>query len=222
MEKISLEIYDSRFISLLINFPVNFHGKLNNQLFILAHGSSNDMYHPLLEGVTKEYLSEGAVVVRFNFFFCEEGKVSRRIKEENRKTWISVFNYLKKRFPDKEITAGGKSLGSRVAAGLIVNDLIRPDRFIAFGYPLHSKTFFKKTNHMELVNINVSSLLFIGENDPLCRLNLFASFYMEMKNVEYLVIENGDHGLSDSGIYKRNIFDLIKEKTINWVSLSKG
>jgi predicted alpha/beta-hydrolase family hydrolase len=218
-KKVFIEVYKNRRISAVIKSPRKI-GSLSGCIFIIAHGSSNDLNHDLIKGVSDIYCANGATTVRFNFLFKEEKKVSDDIKKDNFVSYIKIFEYVKKNLASKNdyIFACGKSLGAKVGAELISSNKIMPNGFLSFGYPLHSKHYFGRLKFFPLRNISVPSFFFTGEYDPLCRKELFFEGLTKLDiDCRHFIVKNGDHGLRVGSQYSDKLFKNIFKETEQWI-----
>lgn len=215
-----IEVVKNKSVSLVLDNFVS-PGFLSDYIFIFAHGSSNDLNHPLLKGITKEYTANGAACLRFNFLFKEEN-FFENISDNNLAAYVNVFNFVKKELNEKnkKVIVCGKSLGAKVAARAISERLITPHGFIAFGYPLHSYNTPNILKQNFIKNIKIPCLFFCGTKDPLCNHFVLEKCLKELElNFAIDLIKNGDHGLGIEKQYNPDIFSQILNSTKCWLEL---
>ncbi|MGM0419164.1 MAG: alpha/beta family hydrolase [Thermodesulfobacteriota bacterium] len=217
-DKFLLEIEQSRHVSVKID-SYDKPGPLSGFIFLLAHGSSNDMNHPLLENIASVFAKSGGTAVRFNFLFREEGVYTKSVKKENALTAVKIYNYAEEKYSsyNKKIIVCGKSLGAKVFGTLIKDKVISPSGFISFGYPLHAKNGFKNVKSDVPLNIDLPALFFTGENDELCRYDLIKDLLRKKYKSGLIMIKNADHGLSYNKVYTDEILEKILRSVVNWL-----
>jgi predicted alpha/beta-hydrolase family hydrolase len=223
-KKIFIDICKKRKISALITEPLK-KGSLSGCVFVIAHGSSNDMHHNLIRGVSDIYSANGGKTIRFNFLFREENIISRTIRMDNSLSYLKAYEYAGKNLVSENdlVFACGKSLGSKVGAELISSGRICPDGFISFGYPLHSKNYFDRLKFRPLESLNVPSMFFTGEHDPLCKIDFFTQGLNRLKiNSRLHIIKKADHGLGIDKKYSESIFEEIFQSTSDWINASRS
>jgi len=107
-------------------------------ILVLAHGANNNMDQPLIAGLHERLAREGLVTVRFNFPYAEEGRKRPDSDEAMEGVFRLVLEYVGdlEEFKGLEMFLGGKSMGARLAAQLVAQD-VGANGLIFLGYPLH-------------------------------------------------------------------------------------
>jgi predicted alpha/beta-hydrolase family hydrolase len=218
-DKFLVEIEQNRHVSIKIDSSDK-PGPLSGFIFLLAHGSSNDMNHPLLENIALFFAKNGGIAIRFNFLFRKENVYTKSVKKDNALTAYTIYKYAQKKYESekKKIIVCGKSLGAKVFGTLIKDKILFPSGFISLGYPLHAKNGFKNVKSDVPLSIDLPSLFFTGENDELCRYELIKDLLQKKNNSKLILIENTDHGLSYNKSYTDEIFKIILSCVIKWVN----
>ncbi|MBI4642787.1 MAG: hypothetical protein HY743_03425 [Deltaproteobacteria bacterium] len=108
-------------------------------ILVLAHGANNNMDHPLIAGVHERLAREGVVTVRFNFPYMEEGRKHPDPDPALEGVFRLVVEYVgeMEEFKGLEMFLGGKSMGARLAAQIVAQD-VGANGLVFLGYPLHS------------------------------------------------------------------------------------
>lgn len=193
---ITLPLSDQETVNGILTEPVQENHK-NNTGIVFAHGMSNDMHHPSLEGVVRGLAKLGYVTLRFNFPFKDRGKTSADPDHRLIKTWQAALSFMHDHsgYEIRTLAAAGKSLGARIASMAAAQGAITPDRLIFLGYPLHAPGKKDRLRDAHLPDISTPMLFFEGTRDPFCDLNILPGV-MERLNApaKLVVIEGGDHG----------------------------
>jgi uncharacterized protein len=169
---------------------------------IVAHGAGNDMRNRFLEGVAAGLTGGGVSSMRFNFPFTEEGRRSPDRAPILIDTWRSALEQTAPRAGGLPLTAGGKSLGGRMASMLAAED---PGAFpgralVFFGYPLHPPGRPDKPRIDHLGKIRVPMLFIQGTADPLATFAMIQEVVGNLGSVARLhVVEGGDHSFRIRG-----------------------
>jgi predicted alpha/beta-hydrolase family hydrolase len=170
---------------------------------LLAHGSRNDLDHPLLAFMAARLpvLAE-ATVLRFNFPYAERGGDAPDSQGVLEAAFKAAYTHLVAE-TDRSggpVFVGGKSLGGRVAAELvsrrIEGDGVAAAGLVELGYPLHAPGRTDRPNLKPLRHIDVPSLFCIGSRDPFCDLDLFRPLVPRLTRPgELYVVDDGDHSM---------------------------
>jgi predicted alpha/beta-hydrolase family hydrolase len=141
-------------------------------ILVLAHGANNNMDHPLIAGLHEALAQEGLVTVRFNFLYAEEGRKKPEPDEALEGVFRLVLEYVGEleEFSGLELFLGGKSMGARLAAQLVAQD-VGANGLVFLGYPLHPPGRPEKLRDQPLYQLPCPSLFVEGGRDPFCHLN---------------------------------------------------
>ncbi|MGI2259831.1 alpha/beta family hydrolase [Shewanella sp. GXUN23E] len=115
--------------------------KVGGDLVLLAHGAGADMNHEFMAAMAKGLAAKGMCVVRFNFPYMQKcaGDGKRRPPDRAPNLLACFEHYL-----DLAVNAGaariylmGKSMGSRMAAIMVADDLVagKVAGVVCLGYP---------------------------------------------------------------------------------------
>ena len=141
-------------------------------ILVLAHGSNNNMDQPLIAGVHASLAKEGVVTVRFNFPYVEEGKKHPDPDPALEGVFRLVVDYVgeMEEFRGLEMFLGGKSMGARLAAQIVAQD-VGANGLVFLGYPLHAPGKPERLRDQALYMLPCPSLFIQGGRDPFCHLD---------------------------------------------------
>jgi predicted alpha/beta-hydrolase family hydrolase len=140
-------------------------------ILILGHGANNTMDHPLIAGVHDRLAREGIVMVRFNFPYAEEGKKrpdSEAVLEGAFRLLVEYVAEMEE-FKGLEMFLGGKSMGARLAAQIVAQD-VGASGLVFLGYPLHPPGKPEQLRDRPLYELPCPPLFIQGSRDPFCQL----------------------------------------------------
>lgn len=142
-------------------------------VLILGHGANNTMDHPLIAGVHERLAREGIVMVRFNFPYAEEGKKLPDPDPVLEGAFRLLVEYVAEmeEFKGLELFLGGKSLGARLAAQIVAQD-VGASGLVFLGYPLHPPGKPEQLRDRPLMALPCPPLFIQGGRDPFCQLEL--------------------------------------------------
>ncbi len=141
-------------------------------ILILAHGANNNMDHPLIAGLHESLAREGMVTLRFNFPYAEAGRKRTDPDEALEGVFRLVVEYVAEleEFRGLEMFLGGKSMGARLAAQIVAQD-VGASGLVFLGYPLHPPGKPEKLRDQALYRLPCPALFIAGGRDPFCYLN---------------------------------------------------
>ena len=141
-------------------------------VLILAHGANNNMDYPLIADLHERLAREGLVTVRFNFPYAEEGRKSPDPEPVLEGVYRLVVEYVAQQdeFNGLEIFLGGKSMGARLAAQIVAQD-VGAGGLVFLGYPLHPPGKPEQLRDRPLYALPCPVLFISGSRDPFCRLD---------------------------------------------------
>jgi len=150
-------------------------------VLILGHGANNTMDHPLIAGVHERLAREGVVTVRFNFPYAEEGKKHPDPDPVLEGALRLVVAYVAEmeEFKGLEMFLGGKSMGARLAAQLVAQDL-GASGLVFLGYPLHPPGRPEQLRDRPLYALPCPALFLQGGRDPFCHLDRLGTVLTHM------------------------------------------
>jgi len=142
-------------------------------ILVLAHGANNNMDQPLIAGLHERLARQGLVTVRFNFPYAEEGRKPPNSDVALEGIFRLVLEYVGEleEFKGLEMFLGGKSMGARLAAQLVAQD-VGANGLVFLGYPLHPPGKPEKLRDQPLYQLPCPVLFIEGSRDPFCRLDL--------------------------------------------------
>jgi len=224
--RFSIPMPDGSTISARADAPTHRAGR--TPILLLAHGSRNDLDHPLLAFVANHLAATAdTTVVRFNFPYAERGGDTPDPAALLETTLKTAFEHARTRIaePGSVVFVGGKSLGGRVAAEMISRraegDGVAAAGLIELGYPLHAPGRTDRPNLRPLRHIDVPSLFCIGTRDPFCNLALFAPVVPTLTHPgELYVVQEGDHSFllpRSSGLPPEGAYGEIAERIAGFI-----
>ncbi|XP_035688921.1 testis-expressed protein 30-like [Branchiostoma floridae] len=134
---------------------------------ILTHGAGGDMDHAHLRGVAQVLAGAGYLCLRFT---CKGLNISYRIR-----AFTAVLDYLRKKVTPtlQGCIVGGRSMGSRAAAGVALADTSGFVRgVLCLSYPLHPPGKPDKLR-TDVFRLRVPTLFISGTRDPMCPAGCF-------------------------------------------------
>jgi predicted alpha/beta-hydrolase family hydrolase len=140
-------------------------------ILILGHGANNTMDHPLIAGVHDRLARAGIVMVRFNFPYAEEGKKRPDPEPVLEGAFRLLVEYVAEleEFKGLELFLGGKSMGARLAAQIVAQD-VGASGLVFLGYPLHPPGKPEQLRDRPLYALPCPPLFIQGGRDPFCQL----------------------------------------------------
>jgi len=150
-------------------------------VLILGHGANNTMDHPVIAGVQERLVREGLVMVRFNFPYAEEGKKRPDPDPVLEGAFRLVVAYVTEmeEFKGLELYLGGKSMGARLAAQIVAQD-VGASGLVFLGYPLHPPGRPEQLRDRPLYALPCPPLFIQGGRDPFCQLDLLGKVMGQM------------------------------------------
>ena len=141
-------------------------------ILVLAHGANNNMDNPLIAGVHELLAREGVVTVRFNFPYMEEGRKHPDPDAALEGVFRLVVDYVgeMEEFKGLEMFLGGKSMGARLAAQIVAQD-VGANGLVFLGYPLHAPGKPERLRDQALYQLPCPALFIQGGRDPFCHLD---------------------------------------------------
>lgn len=199
-------------------------GPRKKTAIIVAHGAGNDMNNPLIASFAEGLSASGYPALRFNFLYKEHGGKAPDNEDTLIRAWQSAYRTLEQ-VPGLDVDvriAAGKSMGGRIASQMVADGLLRLDRLIFLGYPLHPVNNKEKLRDMHLYQIKIPMLFFAGTRDPLCDLSRLETVLKKLRATWDLhTIEGGDHSFhvpKSIGTRDEEVYRIIIEKTLAWLA----
>ncbi len=149
------------------------------------------MDSPFLNIIADELVQRNHKVVRFEFPYMAERRVTTKKRPPNRmpvleETWQNVIKTLK----STRLFIGGKSMGGRVASMVADNASVRG--VICLGYPFHPPGQPNKLRVEHLQSMKTATLILQGVRDTFGNEGEVGSYKLS-KNVQISWIPDGDH-----------------------------
>jgi len=158
----------------------------------LAHGAGASMDSLFMQYFAEKLGSVGFRVVRFEFPYMAERRVTGTKKPPNRgpvliDTWMAVADAL----GPANLIVGGKSMGGRIAS--MIADEAGVRGLVALGYPFHPPGKPEKFRTEHLAGLKTPALFCQGVRDPFGTRDEAAGFTLS-KAIRFHWLEDGDHG----------------------------
>ncbi|MDP8255167.1 MAG: hypothetical protein P9M14_05415 [Candidatus Alcyoniella australis] len=187
----------------------------NFTLFVLAHGVSNNMDHPIMRTVAHGLVDLGHEVALFNFPFTHAGNQT----PDPEPVLVGSLEFVARAAVngrDVRLILGGKSLGARIAA-LTVSMGFQCDGLIFLGFPLHTPDFHSETRD-ELIKSVTRPMLFVqGTRDPFCHLDLLTTTLRQVQVPHQVhLVQGGEHSYVVKGRSMREIYEEIVVQINGW------
>jgi len=191
------------------------------RVVVLAHGAGNDMHAPFLRYMQEGLARHGALSVRFNFPYKEQGRKAPDRAPLLEATWRAVIDAVRSEAGDLPLVLGGKSMGGRIASQVVAagEDC---GGLLLLGYPLHPARRPERLRSAHLASIRCPMLFVQGTRDPLCDLALLERELASVPAPWRLhVVEGGDHSFKvpkRSGRSEAQVWDDILEAAAAWAA----
>jgi len=189
-------------------------------VLILAHGANNNMEQPLIVGVHERLARQGVVTVRFNFPYVEEGRKKPDNDEVLEGSFRLVIEYIaeQEEFKGLEMFLGGKSMGARLAAQLVSQD-VGASGLVFLGYPLHPPGKPDKLHDQPLYLLPCPPLFIVGSRDPFCQLDRLGQVLTRMPvRTDVHVIPGGGHSFETNlGVMSPETLEEVSRVILGWL-----
>jgi predicted alpha/beta-hydrolase family hydrolase len=189
-------------------------------ILVLAHGANNNMEQPLIVGLHERLARQGLVTVRFNFPYVEAGRKNPDSDEVMEGVFRLMLEYVgeMEEFKGLEMFLGGKSMGARLAAQLVAQD-VGANGLIFLGYPLHPPGKPERMRDKPLYQLPCPALFIEGSRDPFCPLDRLGQVLAKMPvRSDLHVIPGAGHSFeSGSGSVSPETLDEISRVIIGWL-----
>ncbi|MEQ8318942.1 MAG: dienelactone hydrolase family protein [Rhodospirillales bacterium] len=159
----------------------------------LAHGAGAPMDSDWMNMVAAAVAEKGFRVVRFEFPYMAERRVTGKKKPPNparilEATWMEVIADL----GTDNLVIGGKSMGGRMAS--MVCDAAGVRGVVCMGYPFHPPGRPEKLRTEHLATLKTPTLICQGERDPFGTRDEVPGYTLS-KRIKVHWSPDGDHGL---------------------------
>lgn len=189
-------------------------------ILVLAHGANNYMDSPLIAGLHEKLARQGLVTVRFNFPYAEEGRKRPDPDEALEGVYRLVLEYVAEleEFKGLELYLGGKSMGARLAAQLVAQE-VGASGLVFFGYPLHPPGKPEHLRDKPLYLLPCPTLFIEGGRDPFCRLDLLGEVLgkMPVRSDLHVIPKAGHSYEHDGGTLAPELLDEICRVILGWL-----
>jgi uncharacterized protein len=189
-------------------------------VLVLAHGANNDMDSPLIAGLHEVLARQGLVTVRFNFPYSEEGRKRPDPDAVLEDVYRLVLGYVAEmeEVKDLELYLGGKSMGARLAAQLVAQE-VGASGLIFLGYPLHPPGRPERLRDQPLYQLPCPALFIEGAHDPFCRLDLLGQVLgkMPVRTDLHLIPGVGHSFKAHNGVMAPDLLDEICRVILGWM-----
>jgi hypothetical protein len=189
-------------------------------ILVLAHGANNNMDYPLIARLHEKLARQGLVTVRFNFSYSEEGRKRPDPDETLEAVYRLVLEYVAEleEFKGLELYVGGKSMGARLAAQLVAQE-VGASGLVFLGYPLHPPGRPEQLRDKPLYLLPCPALFIAGTRDPFCRLDLLGPVlgHMPVRTDLHLIPGVGHSFESQGGAMAPELLDEITRVILGWL-----
>lgn len=185
-------------------------------LLVLAHGSSQGMHSCLLDGVARCLENIGIAVVRFNFFYIEQGKKTPDGLKKLELCYQLVLADIKRRAEGTRIFIGGKSLGARVAVQLAATGY-KVSGVVCLGYPFHPPGKPEKLNIETVVRLDVPTLFLQGTRDTFANIKYVRPVLEKVGHFSLVEVSGGDHSFIVKDQLAPQVYDFLSSNIESFI-----
>lgn len=163
---------------------------------ILAHGAGAPMDSGFMEDMAQRLAGQGVGVVRFEFPYMAERRVSGGKRPPNPQkvlleTWRTVYEQVRPLVAGR-LAVGGKSMGGRMAS--LLADEFGADALVCLGYPFYAVGKPEKPRVEHLAGLRTRTLIVQGERDALGNREAVAGYELSPA-IEVHWLAAADHDL---------------------------
>ena len=175
--------------NILINGP-----KEAKNILLFAHGAGSSMDSVFMNSIVKGLNKNGIITIRFEFPYMAKRRIGKNTFPDKIIDlcvfYKNLYFQVKKKYPNKNIWLGGKSMGARVST--IVSRSIDVNGVIAFGYPFHPINKIDKLRLESLQLCGPPILIIQGTRDKFGSIYEVKQYKIHKNNTIFW-IEDGDH-----------------------------
>ena len=182
--------------SILVDLPEPGHSLVQWQgpLLILAHGAGAPRDSDWLTQVTTLLVTEGIGVVRFEFPYMQQQRLTGKRRPPDRQPvlldyWRHIVDQVQAEFVGP-LWLGGKSMGGRMAT--LVVDSLPVAGSVILGYPFHPVGKPQQPRVEALQSLVKPCLIVQGTRDPLGNRERVSGYPLSA-SIELAWLEDGDH-----------------------------
>jgi len=188
--------------------------------FLLAHGRSGHMDHPMIRRLSIALAEAGVWTLRFNFRYTDEKVAASRDLSREEGDLLAAVHFARKEVASAPVFVAGMSMGARVCARASGDPDIAG--VIALGYPLHPPGRPEVRDPPEWPKLVKPALFVQGDRDPFCDLARMREELPKLSRPnELVVIENAGHSFESKGA-KRDSFPEVLEALLAWLGKQVG
>jgi predicted alpha/beta-hydrolase family hydrolase len=190
--------------------------------FLFAHGAGAPMDSDFMSEVADLFAERGVNVVRFEFPYMQERRVSGKKRPPDRapKLLACFQEAIEQLALDSgHLFIGGKSMGGRMASMLAAESGLPIKGCMCFGYPYHAPGKPEKVRNEHFADLQVPILVLQGERDAFGTKEEILG-YSTFDHVEHIWITDGNHDLKPrkaSGVTQQENLVLAVESSVAWM-----
>ena len=217
LRPVTLPIDGDRSVRAVLGVP---RSTTMDAILVLAHGAINNMDYPLIAQLHEKLARQGLVTVRFNFPYSEAGRKRPDPDETLEGVYRLVLEYVAEleEFKGLELFLGGKSMGARLAAQLVAQE-VGASGLVFLGYPLHPPGRPEQPRDKPLYLLPCPALFITGARDPFCRLDLLGPVLgrMPVRTDLHLIPGVGHSFDSEGRTMAPEVLDEITRVILGWL-----
>jgi predicted alpha/beta-hydrolase family hydrolase len=183
--------------------------------FVYAPGAGSSLKDPFGAFLAGKLPSAGISLVRFQFPYSEAGRSAPDRPPVLEATWRAVVEAMRR--PDGRLSAGGRSMGGRIASQAVAAGL-KVDHLALFAYPLHPPGRPEMARVAHLASIGVTTLFCSGTRDAFATPEELAAAAAFVPNASIHILEGADHGfnvLKSSGRTRAEVWAEVAQALID-------
>jgi predicted alpha/beta-hydrolase family hydrolase len=195
------------------------NGAAGSAQFIFAHGAGAPMDSPFMEVIAGAIASKGIDVLRFEFPYMYERRLSGKKRPPNtQKALLEAWHEILKTYrSDKPCFIGGKSMGGRMAS--LMADEAQVDGLICMGYPFHPPGKPDKLRTDHLADLKTPTLILQGSRDTMGSAEEVPGYDLG-QSIEISWLADGDHSFKPrkaSGYSEAQHWQTAADKAVRFI-----
>ena len=189
-------------------------------VYVFAHGAGAGMESDFMEVMATNLAERNIASFRYNFPYMTSGKKYPDRPHVIKPIIGDAIRFAASHYSGIPLLAGGKSMGGRLTADAVAEEIASVDGLVFFGYPLHAPGKDSRERARLLRDVSVPMLFLQGARDRLARIDLITEVVAELPLAKIHVIESGNHSLKvpkKTGKSNSQIWSELADTVVSWL-----